>query len=164
MNKQGYAHLVVGGTGSGKTTFVKSILGKVPNRNSIMIYDVNCEYFADSKLPDFKEFTEKLTRVKNSVIVLEEATIFLDARGSSFDLREVLVRKRHNENYIILVFHALRFVPMYVFNLCNYLTLLNTNDNIQNVSSKFDERIVGVFSEVQKANTKYFRRTIRLDQ
>lgn len=164
MNKQGFAHLVVGGTGSGKTTFIKTMLGKIPNQKSILIYDVNAEYFSDSVLPDFKDFTQKINNVKKCVIVLEEATIFLDARGSSFDIRNLLVRKRHNENYIFLVFHSLRSVPFYIYNLCNYITLLNTNDQIQNVEGRFDDKVTELFKAVQKANTKYFRQTIRIDQ
>lgn len=159
--KKGFGHIIVGGTGSGKSTVVKKLLLSIPNPNNIYVYDINKEYYHDVDLESFEGFSNRMTKVKNGVIIFEEATIFLDSRGSNNDLKKILVRKRHTGNYIIMVFHSIRAVPHYLINLCNYFTLLETNDTPQIVKSKFGENIIKLYNDVKK-NKKYYSKTIRL--
>lgn len=154
----GKAFIVVGGTGRGKSTFVKKCLDKV-NKDAILLYDVNNEYsvyYPHPFLP-IEQFTEKSTTVRSAVIVYEEATIFFSNRSSNDSLREILVRKRHTNNTIFLVFHSLRNVPRYVYDLCNYVVLHKTNDSKSLVESKFDdERLTKVFDRVLKNTDPHY--------
>ena len=152
----GQSVIIVGGTGVGKTTFIKERLKKV-HPKALLLYDVNNEYTDIIKAPliDFKKFTEIATRVKNGVIVFEEATIFLNNKGSNADLYDILVRKRHTNNTIFLVFHSFRFIPSYIYNLCNRVIVFKTNDPRTLVDSKFNDENLTVVYDVVNAGPKY---------
>jgi hypothetical protein len=159
------AQLIVGATGTGKTTEVKRLLSKVANKNAIFIYDVNNEYkdFYPYEFIDFSEFIEQMTRVKKGVMVFEESTIFLSNRNCNRLLVDILVRKRHTGNYIFLCFHSLRSLPKYVLDLCNYITLFHTNDSIGFVDSTFkNELVTNAFIEVQNNADIHFSKFVKL--
>ena len=150
-------HLIVGSTGTGKTTYVKSLINKV-DINNRLIYDVNNEYGVNIKLPNFQDFAERVTRIKNAFIVFEEATIFLNNRGSNQYIIDSLVRKRHTSNYYVLVFHSLRSVPKYIYDLCTHVTLFKTNDNYDLIDKRFkDDRLSKAFALLMKKDKEDYR-------
>lgn len=132
--KQGWACIVIGGTGSGKSTFIKKMIA---DDKSAIIYDINNEYYDDSILPDIKTFTTLACEQRNTTIVFEEATIFFNSITQNEKLKDLLVRKRHTGNRIYLVFHSIRSVPPYIFNLVNYVFLFRTADDESLVKSKY---------------------------
>jgi Cdc6-like AAA superfamily ATPase len=162
----GIGHIVVGATGTGKTTFVKDFLKRVPNKDSIFIYDVNNEYneFHDEPFePDEEIYLTRIMNLKNSVIVMEEATIFFSTKSISKQMKSMLVRKRHQFNYIFLNFHSLRQVPHWVYELCTHITVFKTNDGEKLVNSRFeDERLTKMFIEVNKSSNKHFNKTLKI--
>ena len=135
----GKAFLIVGGTGAGKSTISRKMVLKFPENNRF-IYDINNEYSDIYKKPliDFKTFAGNTIRLNNACILFEEATIFLDNKISNSFIRELLVRKRWTKNTIILNFHSFRSIPKYIFNLCNYVIILKTNDSENFVDKTFD--------------------------
>lgn len=156
---------VVGNTGTGKTTFVKSILSK--STAPLYIYDVNNEYTEFPNRFDFSDFNSFLDEVKTktgSVIVFEEATIFFSNRGASQETTEILVRKRHTGNLVIFVFHSLRTIPLHIFDLCDFLILHKTADNIKLMESKFagNDLILNGFFDCLKSVNKYERKILAL--
>ena len=156
----GKAFLVVGGTGTGKSTFTEGCLKQV-NKSAILLYDVNNENrykpYVTGPLPTIETFVEKTTTVQNAFIVYEEATIFFSNRSSNDSLREILVRKRHTNNTVFLLFHSLRTIPRYVYDLCNYVILFKTNDSRGLVESKFnDERLTACFLRVQQNKDTHY--------
>lgn len=149
----GKALIIVGGTGMGKTTFIKSCLSKV-NKSSIYLFDVNAEYaeFSDIPLPKFSVFCNKALDLQQAVIVFEEATIFLNNRGSNETLIEILVRKRHTQNLVFLVFHSLRSVPKYLIDLCNIMVLHKTNDPLSIAEVFGNQAITDAFVEIKNGD------------
>lgn len=157
--------LVVGATGTGKTTFTKSLLSKT--RAKIYIYDVNNEYreFDNNfEFADFGTFSKTAAGCVNSFLVFEEATIFFSNRGSNKETTEVLVRKRHTNNVIVFVFHSLRSVPLHIFDLIDFLILHKTGDNIKLIETKFsgNDKILNAFNECSKSVNKYERKILSL--
>jgi ABC-type Mn2+/Zn2+ transport system ATPase subunit len=149
---------IIGTTGTGKTTFVKDRL-KNANKNSIYLYDVNNEYteFYDYPFVSMDLFLEKAIKLKNAVIVFEEATIFFSNKSSNKEITELLVRKRHTKNTIFLIFHSLRSVPRNITDLVNHLIIFKTTDSEQVVKNKFsDDRITDVFNRVKDHKDKHF--------
>lgn len=150
----GKAVIVVASTGMGKTTLVKNYLQQV-SKECLWLYDVNNEYtdflVPDYKLPKFDMFCEKAANLKQAVIVFEEATIFLSNKGSNRILVDILVRKRHTNNLVFLVFHSLRSVPKYLLDLCNYLILLKTNDPEHIVKSFDNDSLLEGYAEIKKS-------------
>jgi len=151
-------HIFVGATDTGKSHQIKQLLKKV-NKDALFIYDVNNEYreFFPYPFVDFDRFIEAATRLKNAVLVVEEATIFLNNRSSNEFLREILVRKKHTNVFIILVFHSVRAIPRYIYELSNYITIFNTNDSPDMSAKELkDERIEKIMLEVRNNTDKKF--------
>ncbi len=157
-------HVVVGGKGFGKTTFVKSLLKKIKN-NRYLIYDVAADYteFTRKALLPMNEFIEQARHVKNHVVVFEEATIFFSHSTNNEDMRFLLVRSRLHKNYVILVFHSLRKVPLNILDLANYVTLFKTADNEKFVEQKFNhDKLFNAFRFVNKSENKHISATISI--
>lgn len=161
------AHLVVGMTDTGKSTYIKNLLKTVPNKKSLLIYDINNEYseFIEGKrILDFKEFALLASVVKNSIIVFEEATIFLDGRfKTDLLVQKVLTLKKHRKNYIFLVFHSLADVPGYVYRLSNYLTLFKTND-LSDITAKQlkDYRLKNYIEKLRQSSNIHEHITLKI--
>lgn len=149
----GKAILVVGARGTGKTSINKRMMEKV-HPDARLILDVNGEYkdlFPRDPI-EFDNFTKIAKSVKKAVILIEESTIYLDNRGNNQDIRDLLVRARHNENTIIMVFHTFRSIPQYIYGLCNTVIILKTNDTPDYLLDKFeDENLVAAFNEIKNA-------------
>lgn len=143
----GKAIIIVGATGSGKSTLIKKLLAPV-DVNRLFVYDVNAEYFKNEPLPDIDDFLLQVKNVEESVIVFEEATVFFSNRGSNKAMRRLLVGKRHARNVIILVFHSIRAIPFYIFDLVNYVAVFRTNDEEKIVRERF-ELLVSAYTDVK---------------
>jgi DNA helicase HerA-like ATPase len=125
--KGGKAFIVIGATGSGKSSFVKNCIARIPDAFR-HIFDVNGEYYENRALPEIKTFLKEADNRQHSFIVFEESTVFFSNRGRSDLMTKILVGKRHDANVIFLLFHSIRAVPFYIFDLCNYAVVFNTND------------------------------------
>lgn len=155
----GKAFIVCGGTGTGKTTFMKKCLDKV-SKSALMVYDVNAEYKqyyqwpnTSEPLPDVTDFLDVAKRVSDGVLVFEESTIFFSNRSSDETLKRILVRKRHTNITVFLLFHSLRTIPRYVYDLCNRVVLFKTNDSENLVWEKFkDKELVATFNLINNSS------------
>ena len=74
------------------------------------------------------------------MVVFEEATIFFGSKGRNEKMIELLVRSRHSQNTIILVFHSLRALPDYIYELINFIVLFKTQDHEQRVGRNSQTR------------------------
>jgi molybdopterin-guanine dinucleotide biosynthesis protein len=149
MNR-GIAIIIVGTTGSGKTTISKRLCAEV-HETRLLIYDVNGEYYdrIDYELPDMDDFLDEAIKARERLILFEEATVFFSNRGSNAKMRKILVAKRHNENIIVLNFHSIRAIPHYIYDLVNFVIVLKTNDQNDLVLKKH-ELLYPAFREVAK--------------
>lgn len=137
MNLAGTGTIVCGKRGAGKSTIVKKLIAGLPD-DRLKIYDVNNEYYESGYiLPEMKAFISDAIISRNTCFVFEEATIFFNTRGSNLALTNFLTRLRHTHNSAIFVFHSIRRIPFYVYELCNYVFLLPTKDGRNIVETKF---------------------------
>jgi hypothetical protein len=141
-------YIVVGNTGRGKSSICEEIIKKgIAEKLSPIIYDPNAEwkkYTGAKPFVYFDDFIKPLVNAKDKIMLFEEATIYLSNRGNNPYLKELVVKKRHNNNTIILNYHSLRSVPTYLLDFCNYLILFKTNDKpyfIEREFRGFDEII-----------------------
>ena len=130
----------VGGTGSGKTNRTKQTLATLQGL-PFFIYDVNNEYSEYRGLTGLlpSEFIAKTKHIEKSVIVYEEASMFIKHNNRDEDIERLMVRKRHMSNFLIFNFHSLRMVPLWVLDYTDYLILHETNDNPKNIETKFSD-------------------------
>lgn len=154
--------LVVGGTGSGKTTIIKKLFVNNWKRNKL-IYDINNEYKEGLMMP-MDKFLNIVKTASNSMILFEEATIFFSNKGDVEELRYLLVSKRHRNNVIIFTFHSLQSVPINIFALCDLLVLHKTNDNYRLIKNKFDGHVelFEAFVELSKTSDRFARTYVKL--
>lgn len=150
----------VGGTGAGKTTYTKKLLKK--HKGLKLIFDPNKEYGQESIT--MSEFIDQGKIAKNTLIVFEEATIFFSTSGTDMAIKELLVKKRHTNNFYIFNFHALSQVPLYILMFCDYFVLFKTNDQIAQVERKFkgNPEVFRAFSKVRNSGNKHEKVIIRM--
>jgi len=149
----GVRHLVVGFSGCGKTTFSKGLLKVKPKNQPVLIYDINKEYpeFYPHPFVDFDKFLSEAVEYRHTYMLFEEATIFFDSHQTAEEMKNLLVRARHTENYIQLNFHSFSSIPKYIKNLIDYITIFNTGDSEKDVIDKFGKgKIFDAFLEVRK--------------
>ena len=154
--------LVVGGTGSGKTTFIKKYV--VNNyKGTKYIFDINNEYKEGLMMP-MEKFLGAVKGVSNSLIIFEEATIFFSNKGDVSALRYLLVSKRHRNNIILFTFHSLQSIPLNIFSLCDLLVLHKTNDNVGLIERKYGQHvdIYDAFVELSGSPHRFDRRAVKL--
>lgn len=157
--------IIVGATGTGKTTFVKNIIKKVPNKKALFIYDVNNEYkeYFPYPLQTVSDFMEKTQFISKGVFVLEEATIYLNNRSSNEYLTQLLVRKRHTNNTILLVFHSMRAVPRYIYELSNTIVIFKTNDSADMTSRELkDDRLEVIMNRVKNHKNPHYYEILKI--
>lgn len=151
------AFIIVGNTGTGKTTVVKKLISQIYT-DKLLIYDVQNEYqefdngngsVIKSIDMEIEEFVALADKSKGKCIVFEESTIFFNSRGTDKKVEKILVDKRHHFNMIVFVFHSLRKVPASLFDVSNYLVLLPTNDTEELIKRKF-EGMAGIIEATQK--------------
>lgn len=149
------ATIIVGNTGRGKSTASRKLLtAALKEEMEVLVYDPNNDYSDVYKKPfeSKKEFLEKASKKTHSFILFEEATMFFSNKGSEEKLLDLLVRKRHTGNKIVLVFHSLRSVPTYILELCNYMVLYKTADRPSYTLAKFEgfDEITEAYNELNE--------------
>lgn len=154
--REGFAILQIGRTKSGKTFNSKKLISETPRNKSVYVYDINREYtdIYPAEFVPFEQFMNRLHEIKpvNSVILIEEATIFFSVRSTNKILTDLLVRKRHTGNIIILNFHSFGQVPKYVFDLVDYVVIFKTNDRLQTVKDRTDyDNVITAFTEINNS-------------
>jgi hypothetical protein len=159
------SHIVVGATDTGKSHFIKKLLKKVPNKQALLIYDIEGEYedFYPYQLEEFNVFVEKVSKYENAVIVFEEASAFLSNRGDNMLVRKILVQKKHAKNYIILTFHSVRMIPRFIYELSNYITIFKTNDAPDMTAKELkDHRLEDIMTRVKNHKNPHYNETLKI--
>jgi hypothetical protein len=151
--------IVIGAPGQGKSEWVKEAIR--PCRS--WVFDVQNEYGSRTKYQgqkplyfsdnpnatqaryvpksmylreDVKRFMELAYFKKDTHVVFEEATIFL--QGSMDDMVKTLIVNRiHSGNVYHFLFHSINSVPPRIMEMCNYVVLHKTLDEEHNVSFKY---------------------------
>ena len=116
-------------TGTGKSTEVKKILAATP-KHKHYIFDVQGEYLSNQytgAMDDEDEFLNFVESKTDSVIVFEEATSFL-SYSQNKRVRRMMVNRRHANNLIVLVFHAVHLTPKQIRTLIDVAILKPTGD------------------------------------
>jgi hypothetical protein len=165
--------LVIGGTGSGKTTFIKEKILK--GKPECLVYDVNNEYDEldmDANAPRgrwwgaVKGFIA-ITPFKHNgcIVVFEEATGFFEGAATK-ETKQIIVGKRHSlppntgGRNLIFVFHTINSVPPFLFGTANTVCLMKTNDEPHQVKRKC-AKLLAPFLKLQNA-PQYSRINVKM--
>lgn len=159
------AFIIAGRQGSGKSTSVKSILKKLEGYR-MFIFDLNKEYteFNNSfKGFDDELFLKQAEKLRNSVIVFEEATVFMTKGSKSKSIRRMLVGKRHTNNIIIFIFHNIRSISSEILSLTDFIVLHKTMDNPEYVRRVFEgsPKNFQAYNEIKNSSDRFYKKLIK---
>ncbi len=146
--------LIVGDRNTGKTTDARAIIEGF-NDEAIFIHDVSCQFGRPYQTLD--EFNNSIARIKNAIILYEEATVFIN-HAKSIKIAEFLVKSRHDHNTIIFIFHSFRSIPRYIYDMANIIFVHKTKDTFSFIYERFeDEDLCTVFERVKNNPDRYYK-------
>lgn len=149
--------IIVGRRRAGKTTTTKRLIKNV-HRGALLLHDVSHQYgdiYKEDILP-FDEFKKKAIRVSKGVVVFEEASITI-GHAKQEDIIQLIATCRFKETSVIMVFHSLRLVPRYCYDMADILIMHKTKDNAKLVNEKFeDEEMTKVWTRVNANANKHY--------
>jgi hypothetical protein len=156
--------LIIGETGSGKSTIAKSIWNRTRYG---AVYDFQNEYAAENYVgaikpklrvlptthePDVIFALDKV--VSGYTFVIEECTgLFASGKVPEACTKRIL-SKRHTRNNWVLIFHSIQDVPPRFFRFCDVIILFKTGDFEKDVKNKVPE-YMDVFRHLQKSTVKH---------
>lgn len=149
---EGKVWLIVGKKKMGKTFFLRSLLKPVHPKN-LFLYDPTGQYNDFYKKPflDFDKFIEVCTKVSGAVIAIEEGTINI-GHAPIKEVKDFCAGSMNKGNTVFMIFHSLRTVPRYIYDLSEMIVLFKTKDDLDLVMEKFkDAGLIKIFKELQKA-------------
>jgi len=156
---------IVGKKKAGKTTLTAALIKRF-SRPSTYIYDINNEYTRKFNLKNdytgeinTDKFLQKVSQVKNSLIVFEEETSYFSSKGREAQLVDIISRSRHTNNVVILIFHSIADFPRYIYTFTDYIGLFKTNDFRSSLDQKLrkNEYFISIYDRVRyNTNQNYF--------
>lgn len=147
MMRGGKIFLIVGGRGTGKTTYLENLL---PNDSTI------CELFVTERYKNFKKRVRfddlKLSNCVNTKIIIEDATQIVMG-GGTLRLRQIMVGCKQMGSDVFMVFHSVNFIPPFVYALFDYMVLFASDPvKLTNKTAPYYDAI----SAVQKKRGKQY--------
>lgn len=164
--------LIIGGTGQGKSTFIKKAIENKP----CLVYDVQGEYSylpTDINQPQSRFFNTdpqqfiEICKLKHNgtICVFEEATGFFSGRTSK-EMKQLILSKRHpvdkGGRNLLFIFHYIQAVPPSIINMADEVVLFKTSDELSLFKNKFP-RLIIPFQRVQRL-PKYHSLRIKLQE
>lgn len=140
------AYAIVGRPKAGKTTFTKGMVQRIAHPKPPLVFDTNNEWNTGAPLPEIDAFLDHANKTPGRVVVIEDATVFFHTTGHSEKLKRLLVTRRHTRTTVVLLFHSLRQVPLYILELLDAVVVFATNDNAERVAKRWE-----AFPEVAEA-------------
>lgn len=157
---RGKVTIVCGTRGTGKTTFLKSIIQKT--KIPYFVYDFHGDW--NAKPVDMDQFIEMCNKAKNCNFIFEDATSYCSQGGIKHTFRRAITRSRGQGVNIYLVFHSLRLIPLDIFEMADYLILFKTKDQTERITGRFMDfpHILTAYHEIRSNPDAYFKKIIRL--
>ena len=170
--------IIVGKPGAGKSHFLKNEI--LTKSNNFIIYDqYNYEYPQYEKIQDFNnlpeqggkfrfagdfwEIVENYKKLKNYTIVIEDATNFMNASTHDMKLKQLFTARRHNNNFLVFLFHSLNRIPIFVYEMSDYILLFKTKDFKKTIDKKFQDRELSkAFDEIDRSKDEHAKRMLKI--
>jgi len=164
---------LIAGANQGKSYFAKEIL--ISQKGPCFVYDIqNCYGSSSTKPGDLvtdlplattpeealtryarcrffgtpDEFIEIASQRRNSTIVIEEATIFLEGKTQP-NMRKLMVDRFHHKNNIIIMFHSVNSINPRILEMSDYIVLFKTGDSDSIIKRKCP-KIYEYFKKLQR--------------
>lgn len=174
--------IIVGGKGSGKTTLALQLLAKSSNEKTLIVDTFDHPSYRQypeltiEKLPYWKKGTYRIFQgntvdilqainkdVWNASIILEDAFKYLSFNLKKDEVRLFSDSKQHNQD-IIIMFHAIKQIPVYLCSLADKLVIMKTKEQLPTSTTKFYnwEEIRKAHASVSKHKDPHYFEVINL--
>lgn len=168
--------LIVGRRGAGKTVQAKKIIKGAKNQYILDLYNEyegqvikNVENPPNEGIKRVREgavnnekFFTGLSKLKNNVIVLEDATIIFNSTIHSEDLKRLIIASRHRRNAIIFLFHSLNRVPLFLYEQANKLILFKTKESARTFRKFEDVELENMYYAIRKEKSNHAFKVLSL--
>lgn len=111
--RNGKVFLIIGGRGTGKTTYLERLLKSKKNVVVFQLFIDEHYKFADKRL--YSDFSINKSLI-NKVLVIEDATQLIGANPKN-DIRKIVVSSKQMGSDVFFVFHSANVVPPYLWQL-----------------------------------------------
>lgn len=156
---KGVIIVLCGGQNTGKSAWIIDRLKKSQRR--IFVFDRRREYLERlgkkakqaTLFYSLASFKKNINNMRYSNIVFEEATTFLKASKEDY-VSDALSGIFHNGNVCYMVFHTIRGVPLSVLDLCHYVVVFNTGEDISHLRLR-RPKMFNFISKVKKRPCVY---------
>lgn len=105
--------LIIGGRGTGKTTYIEKLIRQKPNAVIFQLMLDN-RYVGHAKML-YQDFTI-CRALCNKIIVIEDATQLIGSNPKN-DIRKIVVSSKQMGSDVIFAFHSFNVVPPYLWQL-----------------------------------------------
>ncbi len=158
----GFVAIVMGFFGSGKTTMIKrDFLSKVQDKNRILCYALVKKDLGDyTYIMNKYKFIDIAYKRVNTLFIIDEAKTFFpkddpdpdDLHHDSHNLKMIkwFINARKFNNVILIVYHGLRELPLWLLMYSFWFFRFNTNDQINYQLTRF-----GSYPTIVESLTKY---------
>jgi nucleoside-triphosphatase THEP1 len=181
--QKGLVALVVGGRGTGKSTYLKKIVDK--SAKKVLVFDIDeNKIYAGMPTIDISEidklsgwkagkylitdidyelvFTKIYDYVKDALIIIEDASKYIEnqIRG---DLKKMVLASKQRGLDIIFTFHRFKDVPKKLCSYSDFAVIFKTAENIRESKDRVPMGWVEpVWEEVKAHPSRFFNKTARL--
>jgi hypothetical protein len=183
-----FCDIVVGGVGTGKTTFLhKEVLIPMLNKGHRALIvteqrDDWAEYPLLSNYEEMRDFTGcrkmyfadgRLEKIRehylNGVLIFDDARTYIQAQSTQF-MQWLMISRRHEGIDLFSVFHGLDQVPPIYFKYSSRLILFHSTGEINKRKSEISDEKLTLIAEAKKqvetevrAGNRYAKRGVVLD-
>lgn len=175
--------VIIGGRGTGKTTYLKEKILKVNRLPKVLVMDTfphpsyeDFQIIPGEKLRLLKKgnkrvigsnTNENLDAInqyyKNGLLVFEDCTKYIKANVQD-SVRNLLIDSKQKNLDIILMYHSIGQTPPDIFRLCDFVVLFKTGEQWDNSWKKIPNahEVKNAFEKVNEHPSKYHHITIRI--
>jgi len=137
-------NIVVGDFGTGKTTYLKNNFVLKTKRDTLIYALISQDFGGLHCERNFKKYVDLAVTKSNTLFIIDEAKTAIpkqepDVSRGDFDYKLVtwFLNARKCNNFIFIVFHSLREIPIWLISYSDMFIRFRTNDLFQHQLNRF---------------------------
>jgi GTPase SAR1 family protein len=177
--------IIVGGRGTGKTTYVKELVKASSHRRKLVVDTFKNDHYSDYmplQPQDFARFSSLFGNlhfsssdiydylqyinqgVYNSLVIFEDCLKYINTNPQP-EVRSIVLDSKQKGNDVIFVYHSFSQVPPKLATWADYFVIFKTQERIENQKS----RLGGIYpiikpaaDKVKASQSKYYKQAVKL--
>lgn len=137
-------NILVGDFGTGKTTYLKKNFVNRTKKDKLIYALISKDFDGLPCERNFKTYVDKAVSKKDTLFIIDEARTAIpkqepDVSRGDFDRNLItwFLNARKCNNFIFIVFHSLREIPIWLISYSDMFIRFRTNDLLQHQINRF---------------------------